>query len=137
MFNILNLIKYMLEGLAVAVAAFYIPQKNMNVKEIAIIALTAAATFAILDMFSPFIGAGARQGAGFGIGYNMVTGGGFDEGFEGGDEHEGFDGEGFEGGDEHEGFDGEGFEGGDEHEGFDGGSVPKSNDMGEDYAPVA
>ena len=135
MFNILNLIKYMLEGLAVAVAAFYIPQKNMNVKEIAIIALTAAATFAILDMFSPFIGAGARQGAGFGIGYNMVTGGGFDEGFEGqeggADESEDFEDQ--EAFGEQQGFEQEGGE----EEDFEDASAPKGNDMGEDYAPVA
>ncbi len=105
--NLTNLVKYVLEGLAVAVAAFYIPRKNMNLQEVALIALTAAATFAVLDMFSPYVGSSARQGAGFGIGYNMVTGGGiegFDEGFEGeGFEAEGFDGEGFEA----EGFDGQ------------------------------
>ena len=79
-----NLVKYALEGLAVAVAAFYIPRRNLNLQDIALIALTAAATFAILDMFSPFVSVSARQGAGFGIGYNMVTGGGlenFEEGF--------------------------------------------------------
>ncbi len=82
MFVDLNrLVKYVLEGLAVAVAAFYIPRKNMNLKEIALIAITAAATFAVLDMFSPFVGVSARQGAGFGVGYNMVTGGGI-EGFD-------------------------------------------------------
>ncbi len=100
MFNLdlTNLVKYVLEGLAVAVAAFYIPRKNMNLQEVALIALTAAATFAVLDMFTPYVGSSARQGAGFGIGYNMVTGGGiegFDEGFEG--EAEGFEAEGFDG----------------------------------------
>ena len=73
-----NLVKYALEGLAVAVAAFYIPRRNLNVKDIVMIALTAAATFAVLDMFSPFVSVSARQGAGFGIGYNMVTGGGLE-----------------------------------------------------------
>jgi hypothetical protein len=81
-------LKYILEGLAVAVAAFFIPRKNINAQEIILIGLTAAATFAVLDYFSPFVGASARQGAGFGIGYNMVTGGGL----------EGFEEEGFEGG---------------------------------------
>jgi hypothetical protein len=86
-----NLVKYALEGLAVAVAAFYIPRKNMNLRDIALIALTAAATFAVLDMFSPFVGVSARQGAGFGVGFNMVTGGGlegFEEGLEEGFEEE-------------------------------------------------
>ena len=48
-----SLLKYLLEGLGVALAAFYIPPKNLNIQEIVLIALTAAATFAVLDMFSP------------------------------------------------------------------------------------
>ncbi len=115
--DLTQLVKYVLEGLAVAVAAFFIPRKNINALEILLIGITAAATFAVLDMFSPFVGTSARQGAGFGIGYNMVTGGGY-EGFEGQDGGEGEEGveaeaEGFEGG-EAEGFEGgqiEGFEG--------------------------
>ena len=39
---------------------------------ICIIAVTAAATFAILDMYTPDISASARMGAGFGIGGNLV-----------------------------------------------------------------
>jgi hypothetical protein len=66
------LIKYFLEGLAVGVAAFFIPQKKVEIKEIILIAFTAAAVFSILDAFSPSIAAGARQGAGFGIGLNQV-----------------------------------------------------------------
>lgn len=65
-------VKYLIEGAAVAVAAFYIPKKKMNVEEILMIAITAAATFAILDMYAPSIGNAARQGTGFGIGANMV-----------------------------------------------------------------
>ena len=40
--------------------------------EIALIALTAAATFSILDTYIPSMGATARSGAGFGIGANLV-----------------------------------------------------------------
>lgn len=65
-------IKYLVEGLAVAAAAFYIPQKQMNLREIAMIAVTAAASLAILDMLAPTVGAHARHGAGFGIGATMV-----------------------------------------------------------------
>ena len=36
------------------------------------IAITAAATFALLDMFAPSISISARQGAGLGIGANLV-----------------------------------------------------------------
>ena len=64
-------VKYLVEGGAVAVAAYYIPQKKMNVEEIVMIAITAAATFALLDMYTPSIGSAARQGTGFGIGANM------------------------------------------------------------------
>jgi hypothetical protein len=74
MFDTQSLIKYVLEGAAVALAAFYIPSKKANLQEIALIALTAAATFAVLDLFAPAIAAGTRQGAGFGIGYNITNG---------------------------------------------------------------
>lgn len=65
-------IKYLLEGIAVAVAAYFIPRKKVNVVEIIFIALSAAATFALLDLFAPKVGTSARQGAGFGIGANVV-----------------------------------------------------------------
>jgi len=76
MFNINELIKriikYIVEGLMVAIAAFVIPKKSMNLEEIACLALTAAATFAILDTYIPSMGVSARSGAGFGIGANLV-----------------------------------------------------------------
>ena len=65
-------VKYLIEGGAVAVAAYYIPKKKMNIEEIAMLALTAAATFALLDMYAPSIGNAARQGTGFGIGANLA-----------------------------------------------------------------
>jgi len=65
-------IKYLIEGLAVALAAFYIPQKQMKLEEIGMIAVTAGATFALLDMFAPTIAISARKGAGFGIGASQV-----------------------------------------------------------------
>lgn len=67
-------IKYLIEGLAVGICAMLIPKKQLNVEEIVIIALTAAATFSILDVFIPAMGASARGGAGFGIGANLVGG---------------------------------------------------------------
>lgn len=65
-------IKYLVEGLAVAAAAYYIPRKQMNLQEIAMIAVTAAASLAILDLLAPSVGTYARQGAGFGIGAGLV-----------------------------------------------------------------
>lgn len=64
-------IKYLIEGGAVAVAAYYIPRKQMKIEEVIMIAITAAATFALLDMYAPSISNAARQGTGFGIGANL------------------------------------------------------------------
>jgi hypothetical protein len=70
-------VKYAVEGVMVALAAYIIPVglKNKNklkLDEILLIALTATATFAVLDTYAPSIGSGVRTGAGFGIGANMV-----------------------------------------------------------------
>lgn len=65
-------IKYLVEGLMVAIAAFAIPKKSLNIEEIVMIALTAAATFSILDTYIPTMAVSARSGAGFGIGANLV-----------------------------------------------------------------
>jgi hypothetical protein len=67
-----RIIKYFLEGLAVAVAMIIIPQKTPKMEEILTIAVIAATVFAILDMLSPSVGLTARQGAGFGLGANLV-----------------------------------------------------------------
>ena len=64
-----RLIKYALEGVAVA-AYFFSGKLKMN--EIGMISLTAMATFAILDVYAPSVGASARTGAGFGIGAGLV-----------------------------------------------------------------
>ena len=65
-------IKYIVEGIMVAIAAFAIPKKQLNIEEVVIIALTAAATFSVLDVFVPSMASSARGGAGFGIGANLV-----------------------------------------------------------------
>ena len=64
--------KYLAEGLMVAIAAYVFPKKKMKADEIIMIAAVSSATFAILDMYAPSIGATARQGAGFGIGATLV-----------------------------------------------------------------
>ena len=50
----------------------YAYEVKMNVEEIVMIAITAAATFALLDMYAPSVGLATRQGAGFGIGAGLV-----------------------------------------------------------------
>ena len=67
-----RLVKYLVEGGAVALAAYFIPRRTMDLQEVAMIAVTAAAVFAILDYFAPSVSMSARQGAGFGIGAMQV-----------------------------------------------------------------
>ena len=67
-----RVIKYVVEGLMVALAAYAIPKKSLNMDEICLLALTAAATFSILDVFVPSLAVSARSGAGFGVGANLV-----------------------------------------------------------------
>jgi ABC-type Co2+ transport system permease subunit len=74
-----SLVKYLLEGVAVAAAAFYLTKKKSDPQEILMIAVVAAASFLILDQFAPAVASGARQGSGFGIGHNLVGGGDHDE----------------------------------------------------------
>ena len=66
-----RLIKYMIEGFIVALAAFAIPRQTLNLEEIFLIAAVAAMTFSILDVFIPSMGVSARNGAGLGIGLNL------------------------------------------------------------------
>ena len=66
-------IKYIVEGVIVAICAFAIPKHaKLAIEEVFIIGLSAAATFAILDTFAPSIGSSARQGTGMGIGFNLA-----------------------------------------------------------------
>lgn len=67
-----RVIKYLIEGLVVAGAALFVPRKSLPFDEIAVLGLTAAAVFALLDLVSPSMGVTARQGASFGIGANLV-----------------------------------------------------------------
>ena len=67
-----RLIKYLVEGLMVAIAAYAIPRRYLSLDEVMLIALTAAATFSILDTYLPSMAVSARGGAGFGIGANLV-----------------------------------------------------------------
>ena len=47
-----NFVKYVIEGIAVAVAAYLIPKRKTSIEEIAIIASVASISFFILDVFS-------------------------------------------------------------------------------------
>lgn len=67
-------IKYIVEGIIVALAAYAIPKKSLNVEEVIIIALTAAATFSVLDVFIPSMGSAAKSGLGATLGANLAGG---------------------------------------------------------------
>jgi|UniRef100_A0A6C0KQJ9 ABC-type Co2+ transport system permease subunit len=67
-----RVIKYLIEGLVIAAAAILIPKKSLPLDEVATLAVLAAVVFAILDAVSPSVGVTARQGAGFGLGANLV-----------------------------------------------------------------
>jgi ABC-type Co2+ transport system permease subunit len=67
-------IKYIIEGIIVALAAYVIPKKSLNVEEVVVIALTAAATFSVLDVFIPSMGVTSRTGASIAIGAGLAGG---------------------------------------------------------------
>lgn len=67
-----RIIKYLVEGLVVAAFAIFIPKKSINFNEVLMLGATAAVVFAVLDLVSPSISFTARQGAGFGLGANLV-----------------------------------------------------------------
>ncbi len=67
-----RVVKYLVEGIMVAIAAYAIPKRSLNLDEVMLIALTAAATFSILDTYVPSLAVSARSGAGFGVGANLV-----------------------------------------------------------------
>jgi hypothetical protein len=48
-----RVIKYFVEAILVAIACYAIPKKRLDMEEIAMIALVAAATFSILDTYLP------------------------------------------------------------------------------------
>ncbi|CAL8461103.1 g634 [Coccomyxa elongata] len=65
-------IKYLLEGVAVAVSAYYLTSKKTSIQETLAVGTTAATIFLLLDIFSPSIGSATRTGAGLGIGLRRV-----------------------------------------------------------------
>ena len=70
-----RIVKYIAIGVIVAIAAYAIPRRSLNLEEIALLALSAAATFAILDAYLPAMGVAARAGTGLGIGAMLALSG--------------------------------------------------------------
>lgn len=71
--------KYLIEGLVMVLVAFYIPTlyktslRKPTLQEIFTLALVAALSMMILDYVSDKAALGARFGAGFTIGKNLVS----------------------------------------------------------------
>jgi hypothetical protein len=71
--------RYVLQGLAIALAAYYIPLmyktslRKPTFQEIFLISITAAFTMFLLDQLIAPVGFGAKLGAGFTIGQKLVT----------------------------------------------------------------
>jgi len=71
---VVSILRSLVEGLAVAIAAVFIAKHALPMKEVFTLALTAAVVFFVLDLkvMPPVYAASARTGAGFGIGANLV-----------------------------------------------------------------
>tara|TARA_B100000242_G_C42851938_1_gene395544 strand:- start:156 stop:410 length:255 start_codon:yes stop_codon:yes gene_type:complete len=67
-----RMLKYFVEGLVVAVAAWVMPGKKSDPVDVICLGLVAAATFSLLDLFAPSVAVSARSGAGMGVGANLV-----------------------------------------------------------------
>lgn len=66
-------LKYLFEGLAVALAAIYLI-KGAKLEEAIMVAILSSSVLAILDLYTPSVGASARLGAGLQIGSTMLGG---------------------------------------------------------------
>jgi hypothetical protein len=68
-----RVVKYVLEGLVVAIAAILLPTKGKpDFESVIALALVAACTFAIIDTMMPSLSYPVNMGVGFGIGANLV-----------------------------------------------------------------
>ena len=48
-----RILKYLMEGLVVATAAFMFPNKKLTMDDVVLIGFVAAATFSLLDLYNP------------------------------------------------------------------------------------
>lgn len=68
-----NLLKYFIQGLAVAIAAYVIPNRKTSVHEVMVVSIVSSLTFMLLDTFTDDVAKYARLGVGAGIGLNLVN----------------------------------------------------------------
>ena len=67
-----RVIKYLIMGFAIAIVSWAIPKRTMNLDEIAIISLTSASVFCILETYLQSFANSDKMGLGFGIGSSLV-----------------------------------------------------------------
>lgn len=67
-----RVVKYLIEGLVVAIVAYILPSKSLTTKEVILLAAVAASIFSVLDLLAPAIAASTRQGVGLGVGINLI-----------------------------------------------------------------
>jgi len=68
-----RVVKYVLEGLVVAIAACVLPKDKFRFEDVLALALVAASTFAIIDTMMPSLSYPLNMGVGFGLGANLVN----------------------------------------------------------------
>ena len=84
-YKLATLVKYILEGIAITACIFILSNRKLKVRDACILALSISASFLLLDMYSPGTASGARQGTGFGLGFqntglfSFMKGGNLDE----------------------------------------------------------
>ena len=66
-------VKYITLGLVIAIVSLVLPKQKLDLEAVIALALVAAATFAILDLFAPTLADPARFGLGAGIGWQLVN----------------------------------------------------------------
>ena len=72
---VLKALKYLFQGLMIAIVAYLLDMigpNKLNTWEIAILSATAACIFAILDILSPTYAQSAQQGIGLAAGFKLM-----------------------------------------------------------------
>jgi|TARA_B100000497_G_scaffold86878_1_gene96843 hypothetical protein len=72
---IVKVLKYVFQGLMIAIVAYLLDMvgpNKLNIWEISILAATAACVFAILDVLSPTYSQSAQQGIGLAAGFKLM-----------------------------------------------------------------
>jgi len=67
-----RIIKYLVMGFMISLCLFFIPKKSISYDEIALVSLSSAAIFSIMDTYLPSFSNSVKTGAGIGVGLQLV-----------------------------------------------------------------